>query len=232
MSILIVEDNPINAKLLQHNLTVAGYFTLRAANGRQALAYLHQNEDIQLVISDIMMPEMDGLEFLTRLKEQAKWKDLPVIMCTSLSDLETVKKAAQEGCQSYLVKPIQPRQLLEKVHGVLGCETATLQDRTDVMKELGLNEKEYEGILAAFTDLVANTIAILQQQSHDGNLTGQGINLQNLSERALLLGADKVSAMMDRLTDTDDSCLAQTKKALWPQLLMELKQLKRCLPSK
>jgi CheY-like chemotaxis protein len=229
MSILIVEDNPINAKLLQHNLTLAGYVTLWAENGRQALECLHNNGDIQLVISDIMMPEMDGLEFLGRLKEQAEWKDLPVIMCTSRSDLETVKKAVQEGCQSYIVKPIQTDQLMQKVRAVIGCEKAILEDRNHVMTELGLSEKAYEDILAAFVELVDNTIAILEQPSHDGSPTGLEIDLQNLTERADLLGAQKVSALLERLVDMSNASSTKTRTAALRQLLTELKKLKNSL---
>jgi len=231
MSILIVEDNHINAKLLQHNLTRAGYVTLWAENGRQALECLNNNGDIQLVISDIMMPEMDGLEFLGRLKEQAEWKNLPVIMCTSRSDLETVKKAAQEGCRSYIVKPIQTDQLMQKVHEVIGCEKAILKDRNDVMTELSLSEKAYEDILAAFVDLVHKTIAILEQPLHDVTQTGLGIDLQNLSERAELLGAEKVGALLDGLADTNNARSVKTRKAACHQLLTELKKLSKLPPA-
>jgi CheY-like chemotaxis protein len=229
MSILIVEDNPVNAKLLRHNLTAGGYDTHWAANGRQALEFLKNHSGIRLVISDIMMPEMDGLEFLGFIKEHAQWKHLPVIMCTSLSDLETVKKALEEGCRSYLVKPIDTGQLMQKVHEAIGYERAILKDRVTVMDELGLRKKDYEGILSAFTTLVDSTIAMLDQSSGNIATAPLTIDLQNLSERADLLGAEKVSAILNALSDTTRATATKVRNALYSQLLAELKQLKHTL---
>jgi CheY-like chemotaxis protein len=230
MSILIVEDNPINAKLLQHNLAIGGYDTLWAQNGRQALDFLNENSGIRLVISDIMMPEMDGLEFLGRLKETPQWQDLPVIMCTSLSDLKTVKKAAREGCRSYIVKPIQTDQLMGKVREVLGREKAIIGKRASIMAELGLSTNAFNDILAAFAALIDNTITLLEQQSPTAPFPDPEINLQNLSERANLLGAESVGVILDLLTDGTASGAPQSRPWLLKQLLKELQRLQLTLP--
>ena len=229
MNILIVEDNPINAKLLQHTLTAGGYATLWAANGRQALEYLDADDTIRLVISDIMMPEMDGLEFLARLRERPEFKSLPVIMCTSLSDLETVKTAAREGCRFYLVKPIQADQLLRKVRAILGREKAVLEDRANLMAELGLNAKAYDDILAAFADLVADTVTLLDQRVSRNDFGGHDLDLQNLTERAELLGAERVGQRLNDLADAKSGGSLKTINAAYSQLLRELKQLQHHL---
>jgi CheY-like chemotaxis protein len=226
MSILVVEDNSINAKLLLHNLTIGGYDTHWAVNGCQALEFLSECQDIRLVISDIMMPEMDGLEFLGRLKEHPDWKKLPVIMCTSLSDLNTVKKAVQEGCQSYIVKPVQSAQLMQKVHDILGPEKTILENRTKVMDELGLSAKAYDDILAAFIALVDDTVAILEKKSRNGGFNNVAIDLPNLSERADLLGAHKLGAVIDRVADLQKTGSTKTRETAYTKLLIELKRLK------
>ena len=229
MSILIVEDNPINAKLLLHNLTVGGYDTHWAVNGCQGLEFLSECQDIRLVISDIMMPEMDGLEFLGRMKEHPEWRYLPVIMCTSLSDLKTVKKAVEEGCQSYIVKPIQFGQLMQKLHDILGPEQTILEKPAKIMAELGLNLKAYEDILAGFIALVDDTIAILDKKSRNGGFSNVAIDLQNLLERADLLGAEKLGAVLERVADLEQRGSTKTRDTAYTQLLIELKRLKVCM---
>ena len=68
ISILIVEDNPVNARLLALMLHAQGYQTVMARNGREALATVAETQDIQLIITDYMMPEMDGLEFIVKVR--------------------------------------------------------------------------------------------------------------------------------------------------------------------
>ena len=95
----------------------------------EALECLQSTPDIQLVITDIVMPEMDGLELLRTMKEHAEWKEIPVIMSTVLADLETVKKAAGMGCRDYVAKPIHPAQLIQKVRQALGDRRVILQGK-------------------------------------------------------------------------------------------------------
>jgi len=80
MSILIVEDNPVSMKILELNIKKHGYSTISAKNGREALECLGRHLDIQLVLTDIMMPEMDGLEMLCIMKQKPELRDLPVII--------------------------------------------------------------------------------------------------------------------------------------------------------
>ena len=68
ISILIVEDNPVNARLLALMLHAQGYQTVMTRNGREALATVAETQDIQLIITDYMMPEMDGLEFIVKVR--------------------------------------------------------------------------------------------------------------------------------------------------------------------
>ena len=87
-----MEDNPVNAKVLEINLQKNGYQTILAQTAKDALEHLTCTPEIQLIISDIMMPEMDGLEFIKKVKEHSEWKNIPIIMCSPLADMKTVKK--------------------------------------------------------------------------------------------------------------------------------------------
>jgi CheY-like chemotaxis protein len=129
MTIMIAEDNRASAKILEISLRNDGYASFIARNGKEALECLQSMPDIELVITDIMMPEMDGLELLRTMKEHAEWKEIPVIMFTALADLETVKKAAGMGCREYLTKPIIPAQLIQKVRKALGDKRVMVQSK-------------------------------------------------------------------------------------------------------
>ena len=95
MTILIVDDNTVSAKIIEFNLSKHGYETIYAKSGKDAIECLQSNLAIKLVITDILMPEMTGLELLYEIRNHPEWKNIPVIMCTSLSDIDTVKKAGK-----------------------------------------------------------------------------------------------------------------------------------------
>ena len=119
MSILIVEDDPVSSRILELTLRGHGYQTIAARTGNEALECLSSTPDIQLIMADIMMPEMNGLELLGKIKEHPEWKKIPVVMCTALADSKTVEKAAELGCRHYVTKPIHVGSMLRKVHEAL-----------------------------------------------------------------------------------------------------------------
>ncbi|OPY08176.1 MAG: Response regulator PleD [Syntrophus sp. PtaB.Bin001] len=85
VKILIVEDSPTQAEHLEHILTETGYQTDSVQNGREAVGYLSQAKP-DIIISDILMPEMDGYAFCRWLKDQPNLRNIPVILLTILSD--------------------------------------------------------------------------------------------------------------------------------------------------
>lgn len=102
--ILIVDDEPFNIDTLEQELDDLGYATVSAANGRQALAQVAAEEP-DLILLDIMMPEMDGFQVLSQLKAQAEWRDIPVIIISAMTDLGSVVKGIKLGAEDYLAKP-------------------------------------------------------------------------------------------------------------------------------
>ena len=84
MNVLIVEDNPISATVLEHTLDKHGYETITAHDGEQALTYLESHPEIELVITDLMMPKTDGVELVRRIKERDEWNTIPILVCTSM----------------------------------------------------------------------------------------------------------------------------------------------------
>jgi two-component system sensor histidine kinase/response regulator len=118
LEILLVEDSPTQAENLRHLLEVNGYQVRIVGNGREALAAV-ENGMPALVISDIVMPEMDGYEFCKEIKSRGQSTNLPVILLTSLSGPEDIIKGLQCGADSFIKKPYNGADLLSRLDYVL-----------------------------------------------------------------------------------------------------------------
>jgi adenylate cyclase len=105
--ILVADDDPRNRDLLRRCLECEGHQVVEAGNGREVLALL-QDQSCDLVLLDVMMPEMDGFETLERMKRQPQWGELPVIMISALDELQSVVRCIQMGADDYLPKPFNP----------------------------------------------------------------------------------------------------------------------------
>jgi len=228
MSILIVEDNPVSAKILELYLHKNGYQTIVTSNGKQAVESLTSMPEIQLVISDIRMPEMNGLELFRKMKEIPNWDEIPFVICSCIADGETIKKAAEMGCGHYLIKPINEEQLLQEIHEAMEYERQVLQDKEEVISKLGLDSSSYDEVARAFAAVVGDKIAILEQQIERGTPI-EISDLLDLSEGAALLGAVVVKSTLNKLATKSEQMESETKNSAYRLLLTELKALQQVL---
>jgi two-component system, chemotaxis family, chemotaxis protein CheY len=114
---LIVDDSSVMRKIVERALRQAGLDSLvvhEAGSGVEGLDVL-KSEQVDLILSDINMPSMDGLEFLRQLRGQNLAPGVPVVMITTESSEEHVKQAIQAGAQGYIRKPFTPEQVKERV---------------------------------------------------------------------------------------------------------------------
>ncbi len=132
--ILIVEDSPTQAGQLQYLLERNGYDVSAAGNGRIALAAMRACKPT-LVISDIVMPEMDGYELCREMRGDTAFKNIPVILLTSLSDPRDVIRGLQSGANNFIVKPYDEKLLLLRIQHVI----TNLELRKGARADLGLN---------------------------------------------------------------------------------------------
>jgi CheY-like chemotaxis protein len=112
--ILVVDDVEENCAVLERRLRRQGYDVATAVNGRDALDRLGR-ERFDLVLLDVMMPEMDGYEVLERLKASPEWRNIPVIMISALDDLSSVVRCIERGAEDYLAKPFDPVLLKARI---------------------------------------------------------------------------------------------------------------------
>jgi len=117
--ILIVEDNPRNLRLLTMILRDKGYNLLQATDGEEALA-MAREERPDLIIMDIQLPKIDGLEVTRRLRQTPGLSQTPIVAITAYAMRGDREKAIEAGCDTYVLKPINTRQLPGLVVEVLG----------------------------------------------------------------------------------------------------------------
>jgi two-component system, cell cycle response regulator DivK len=116
--ILLVEDNEVNRRLAGFLLRSQGYEVREATTGLQAFQIL-ENERPDLIVMDIQLPGMDGLEVTRKLKEQPETADIPVIAVTSYAMKGDREKALAAGCAGYVTKPIDKKTFIQEVAGRL-----------------------------------------------------------------------------------------------------------------
>jgi len=118
MRILVVDDDSITRKLLGMYLKSKGYEVEYAENGLEALEKLGQVE-INIVLTDLNMPYMDGIEFTRNMKTEPNYSHIPVLMVTTEADKDEKDRAMQAGADAYLVKPVTADQINETVRMLL-----------------------------------------------------------------------------------------------------------------
>jgi two-component system, chemotaxis family, chemotaxis protein CheY len=112
--LLIVDDSASMRQMVSFTLKDAGYEVIAANNGKDALAKV-DNSGIAMVITDLNMPEMDGIEFIRQMRCKPGYKFLPIVMLTTESQESKKQAGKQVGASGWLVKPFQPEQLIDVV---------------------------------------------------------------------------------------------------------------------
>lgn len=120
--ILAVDDEPNIVRLIEVNLVRQGYQVETANNGAQALEKIRANRP-DLLVSDVMMPEMDGFELLKNVRMDPSLADLPVIMLTAKTQDKDVMEGYSKGADMYLTKPFNPAELLNFVKRILASSS-------------------------------------------------------------------------------------------------------------
>lgn len=123
LQILIVDDSSVMRKIVERSLRQAGLEPMKvieAGSGTEGLEML-KNHSVQLILSDINMPSMDGLEFLRQIRAQNLAPGVPVVMITTESSEEHVKQAILSGAQGYIRKPFTAEQVKERVLPLLAA---------------------------------------------------------------------------------------------------------------
>src|SRR5260370_26304540 len=151
--ILVVDDEEAIREIVSSMLTSAGYACAQAASGLEALDILNAGAQFDLVLSDVMMAEMDGLGLLERAKE--RYPDVPVIMVTAVHDISVALGAIRNGAYDYLLKPFEREQLLATVRRALENRRLKLENRT--------YQSNLENLVASRTEQLRQAVSHLER---------------------------------------------------------------------
>ena len=114
--VLIVDDDMINRKLISKTIERKGYLPIEATNGIEALTILKTEDKIDLILLDIVMPVMNGIEFLQEIRKQPEYLSIPIIVLTT--DDSKKNEVLNLGAKDIMIKPINPIQLIEKIENI------------------------------------------------------------------------------------------------------------------
>ncbi|RLC67261.1 MAG: adenylate/guanylate cyclase domain-containing response regulator [Chloroflexi bacterium] len=172
--ILVVDDNRLNRIKLAHGLEQQGHIVALAKNGQQALDMLRQ-QSFDLVLLDIVMPEMNGYQVLEHVKGDEALRDIPVIVISALDEMESVVRCIEMGAEDYLAKPFDPVLLRARIGASL--EKKRLRDQEQAyLEELRTERERSERLL----------LNILPKPIADRLKQGEGIIADSFEEVTVL----------------------------------------------
>ncbi len=134
-TILVVDDDLLNRILLSTNLREDGYTVALAEDGRQALEMLGA-QPYDVVLLDLLMPEMDGYQVLAQMKANSSWRNIPVIIVSSLDEMESILRCIEMGATDYLPKPFDPALLHARINA-LARQQAVARHRAGIHRTGG-----------------------------------------------------------------------------------------------
>jgi adenylate cyclase len=206
--VLIVDDEPFNCDVLAQELELLDHDTVVAINGRDALERL-TSDAFDVILLDIMMPEMDGFEVLRRLKDDARLRHLPVIMISALDDIDSVVRCVALGADDHLPKPFDPVLLKARLGACLekkswrDQEVAYLERIERQMREIERERARADRLLhailppSAVTELKAHDRVTPKRYDEVAVLFGDIVSFTSYCERH---PAEEVVANLDHLT--------------------------------
>ena len=152
--ILVVDDQPENIDLLEAYLVPQGYEIVKASNGEEALGKLSENQ-IDLILLDVLMPGMDGLEVTRRVRQDNTHRLLPIILVSVLRETEDRVKGIEAGCDDFISYPVDKMELLARVRSLLKVKAYN-----DLMSNY---QKELESEVTRRTEELKQALENLQQ---------------------------------------------------------------------
>lgn len=205
--LLVVDDNEINRDLICRQLQRQGHTVTAAKNGRQALEII-QTRALDMVLLDIMMPEMSGYKVLQHLKSSGLYRDIPVIVISALDEMDSVVRCIQMGADDYLLKPFNPVLLKARLRMCL--ENKRLRVLSEALELRNLKEE---------VQLIAESQAMQQVLNTVRTVSRSPVNVLIHGESGT--GKEVIARMIHHGSDRKDRPFVAVNCASVPENLME-----------
>ena len=118
-TILVVDDSRSVLAVIGTTLKVAGYNVIQASDGQEGLDILTGNEHVDMIITDLNMPNMDGMTFIQEIKKLTDYQSTPVCMLTTETEQSKLENNASISTDAWITKPVQPARVIDIVSGIL-----------------------------------------------------------------------------------------------------------------
>ncbi len=211
-SILVVDDDRINRLILSCDLEREGHHVTSVEDGSRALEALRA-ERFDLVLLDVLMPELDGYETLARIERDEKLRHVPVIMVSALEDIESVVRCLELGAADYLPKPFDPMLLRARINGCLtkkrlhDLELEYMEQVTYVVDaatavESGTFDPESLDAVAARDDALGQLARVFRRMAREVTAREQALK-QEVSELRIEIDAARAATQVAEITETD-----------------------------
>ena len=202
MRILIAEDDPFSLRILRLMLESEHcYEIVTTCHGGAAWAELERGPGFDLCIFDIMMPEINGLQLITRMRADPRFATQRVMLCTALNERSVIAQAAALGVSHYIVKPYFKDYVLKQVRRICGEGPAAVhfEARAQVAGRLGVDETMIKEFLK---DLYRDVTALVANFRADARVASSGhMHVNSLKGAALNLGARTLAGQLAALED-------------------------------
>ena len=173
--ILVVDDEPLNVELLDQELSDLGYRVEKATNGQEALTSVAASPP-DLILLDVLMPGIDGIEVCRRLKDDTTTRLIPIVIMTASSDREDRLRGVEAGADDFLTKPVDERELHARIRSALRSKAAIdeklgeLESATEQIEALGAHDEDVTVVIASDTSTAGVTRFLEAIEANDGTI--------------------------------------------------------------
>ncbi|MBC7474832.1 MAG: response regulator [Candidatus Sericytochromatia bacterium] len=206
VNILVVEDSATQAEQLKYLLESYSYKVETSINGLDAIEKINKNRP-DLIISDIMMPKMNGLSLCETLKSNSSLKFIPFILLTSLSDPEDLLRGLESGADNFIIKPYEPNSLINRIRNLIKNFDPT-EEKFKMSMEINFNENSYNinSDRRQILDLMMSTFENAVNQNKELTKSQMELSLLNeqLEERVELRTSKLIEEIYERKKVEDE----------------------------
>ncbi len=201
--IMVVDDEPVNLKVIKNYLTINHYNVITKTNGEDALQYIKRNNNIpDLILLDIMMPKISGYEVCRRIREEYTSYELPIIILTAKTHSQDIKIGFDIGANDYITKPFDKNELITRINLHIQL--------TYTQRELEKLNRELEEMVQERTAQLEDAHDKLQKTNEDLLQTNEELEQSN---EELTYSNDKLETTLNQLMETQQKMIIQEKMA-------------------